>query len=295
MKIFVLVTMTFWLGMATAFAVGPERNYATAGFPIYENEYAGPVKFSKSKPDHVLKIVSYNIKFSENLEKVIFQLKYNPRLKNAKVIFLQEVVGIPGDAHGHAAEVIAKELGMNYAYAPAFVHQKNDLDFGVAILSKFPLKNVTKIILPHLHFKQKTQRIALGATVHVGGRDLRVYSTHLETLQKSSQRIDQMDAIMDDVQKYPEGHYVIGGDFNTAPFWHRTKLLRFIKKMGFKDATRGIGVTMKKVLGLIQFKLDHIFTRGMWILGRGKANYTDASDHRPIWIVTRIRTQPSIF
>lgn len=275
--------MSLYLPFSTVVAF--ERNYLDEDYPIYENSFS---HFPESGPQNEnLKIVTFNIKFSKNLSAVITELTKNEQLKNADIILLQEVVGIPGDAHAHAAEAIAESLKMNYAYAPAFIHEYNELDFGVAILSKYPLSNIKKLILPHLDFVKKTQRIAIAATININGKDLRLYSAHLEAIQFSSHRVDQMDAIITDSFNVKSQHILIAGDLNSAPFWQRLKLIRHVKKNGFNDATKGIGITFKK--GPIRFKLDHIFTKGLNLVKSGKEPFTKASDHRPVWITAKLR------
>ena len=291
MKFFGLVLLFSLILMGQSFAVTSlttARNYLSADSPIYQNSFVDQ-DLDPRPYNGIIKIVSFNIQFSKDVAKVLKELGSNGQIKSADIIFLQEVVGVPGHANAHAAEIIAKKLNMNYAYAPAFIHHRNEMDFGVAILTRFPIKDVKKIILPHLHYKSKTQRIAIAATLHIGGKDLRVYSTHLETLQKSKQRIDQMLAINNDISKQVTDHVLVGGDFNTAPFWQRRKFLKAIKKIGLDNATRGIGVTMKKLFGFFQLQLDHIFSKDMWIIGKGRARFTKASDHRPIWVVARIK------
>lgn len=283
MKILLSLIVAVYLSLNAVFA--SERNYLSEEYPIYENSFS---HFPDSDPQKKsLKIVSFNIKFSKNISAVISELTKNEQLKDADIILLQEVVGVPGDAHDHAAEVIAQAMKMNYAYAPAFIHQYNELDFGVAILSKYPLSNIKKLILPHLDFVKKTQRIAIAATINLHGKELRLYSAHLEAIQFSSQRIDQMDTIIADSFSRDNEYILIGGDLNSAPFWQRLKLVKHVKKNGFFDSTKGIGITFKK--GPIRFKLDHIFTKGLNLVKAGKGLFTKASDHRPIWIVAKIR------
>jgi endonuclease/exonuclease/phosphatase family metal-dependent hydrolase len=291
MKIYTLILLLSLISIGQAHALSSsknERNYLSSDYPIYQNSFVQQ-DFNPRPYNGIIKIVSYNIQLSKDINRVLRELKYNDQIKSADVILLQEVVGIPGRANAHAAEIIAKKLNLNYVYAPAFIHHKNEMDFGVAILSRFPIENVKKIILPHLHYKYRTQRIAIGATLHIEGRDLRVYSTHLETLQKSDQRIDQILAINEDIKNQETDHVILGGDFNAAHFFQRHKLLKAIQKIRLVNATQGIGVTMKKIFGFFQVQLDHIFSKQMWIIGKGRARYTDASDHRPIWIVTRIK------
>ncbi len=263
--------------LGSLFAGAVERNYLDPTSPVYvesKNSY---------EKKHCLKnlqVVSYNLHFAKKIKQIIAQFQTDPELSGADVILLQEVVGEIGSQNKHSAHELAAALGFNYAYAPAFVHPKNERDFGVAIVSRYPISEVTKIILPHVHFQARTQRIALGATINSPCTSpFRVYSAHLETLQFTQWRIDQAQEIVKDTKNYPALPILIGGDFNTAPFWQRWFLVRNLKKGGLAHLTDKLGATMKS--GPIRMKLDLFFSKKFKLLSVKKAKNT-YSDHSPI-------------
>ena len=61
---------------------------------------------------------------------------------------------------------------------------------------------------------------------------------------------------------------------------------------GFIRASEGIGYTAQEgPFGVIELELDHIFTKGMTVIDAGKVEATVASDHLPIWLIAKIRSE----
>jgi endonuclease/exonuclease/phosphatase family metal-dependent hydrolase len=80
--------------------------------------------------------------------------------------------------HGHEQEIaaVARELGLDLCYAPSMRNGTHRSDRGNAILSSLPLEEARAIELP-FSFQR---RVAVGATVEVGGRRIRLTSAHLD-------------------------------------------------------------------------------------------------------------------
>ncbi|MGZ5484008.1 MAG: endonuclease/exonuclease/phosphatase family protein, partial [Pyrinomonadaceae bacterium] len=174
-----------------------------------------------------LKIVSYNIRWrsGEGLQQIIHWLKDAGSLRPA-IIGLQEV-DRARERSGNAnhAKGIADELGMYYAWtAPhATKSGKQEEETGVAILSPYPLTDVTRIVLPNPGPGGRL-RVAIGATVNLseppasagGRRKIRVYSVHGETRLEIAKKVEQLRAVLDDLHKYPKDMpAIVLGDFNT--------------------------------------------------------------------------------
>jgi hypothetical protein len=122
------------------------HNYADAAGPIYlHTEPASPV----ARPD--LHVLTYNIKFGQQLDRAVDLLTWRDGIERPDVLVLQEL-----DAPG--VERLARALGMNSVYVPAAIHPASPRDFGVAILSPWPLRDARKILLPHLHRFRKMTR-----------------------------------------------------------------------------------------------------------------------------------------
>jgi endonuclease/exonuclease/phosphatase family metal-dependent hydrolase len=204
------------------------------------------------------------------VDSAVAVLLSEPDLVDADVVLLQEM-----DEAG--AQRTADALGMGYVYYPAMLSRSTGRHFGNAVLSRWPILSDEKLVLPHLAVFGQTQRIAVIATIQVGGRRLRVYSVHLATAmdQAERDRRDQMRAILDDAGLHP--YVVIGGDLNSQG------LAAMAEERGFTWPTREGPWTAP--VG----RLDHIVFRGLVPPATAASGTVEdnrgASDHRPVWAV----------
>src|SRR3954452_15344867 len=91
-----------------------------------------------------LRLVTFNVKFGEQIERAGDLLSRPGPLRNADVLVLQEL-DVPG------TERLAQVLGMNYVYVPSAIHPSSDRAFGVAVLSPWPIDEARNLPLPHPH------------------------------------------------------------------------------------------------------------------------------------------------
>lgn len=251
-----------------------------------------------------LKIVSYNIRWrsGKELQEIVRWLKDAGSLRPA-IIGLQEV-DRARERSGNAnhAKAIAHELGMHYAWtAPhATKSGKQEEETGVAILSRYPLTEVTRIVLPNPGPGGRL-RVAIGATAHIGKTPVRVYSVHGETRLAERKKVEQQRAVLDDLQKFPkEMPVIILGDFNTweAPAIKDTRKL--FTAAGFETPFPDDESTFstKLVLFNLKLKLDWIWVRGLTPSSYGIDRNLKVSDHFPLWTVVTLpaatRTGPDI-
>jgi endonuclease/exonuclease/phosphatase family metal-dependent hydrolase len=204
------------------------------------------------------------------------ELGANPQLSVADVVLLQEM-----DAPG--TDAIARRLHMNYVYYPGSVHT-NGRDFGNAVLSRWPIVDDKKIILPHRNPKDGRIRIAVQATIATPSGDVSAYSVHNETPWLGPRgRLEQVQAVLDDARA-SDLSVVAGGDFNTSDPGSVEATVALFRSAGFVWASDGIGETA----GI--FTLDHIFAKELAAVGAGTVS-TKASDHRPAWAVVEFPQQ----
>lgn len=213
-----------------------------------------------------LRIVSFNIEFAKEMRRSIAILRSRPELRDADVVLLQEMTA-------PAAKLAADSLRMHYVYYPAIYNRLARQDFGNAVLSRWPIVEDAKLILPSRSRYAGTQRIATAATIRAGQRTLRVYSTHLGTPADLGWdgRVAQLQAILDDARAFPLA--VIGGDMNSA------EIGKLARDAGWEWPTD----TIPK--GNTFGRLDHIFLRGFRAMRAGTTPIAPGvSDHRPIWV-----------
>jgi endonuclease/exonuclease/phosphatase family metal-dependent hydrolase len=250
------------------------RNYLSPDSPRFTGSYADhPDIFNDT-----LKVVTFNIKFAREVNQAIETLRDSTALSGADIILLQEM-----DETG--TEKIAKSLHYDYIYYPATVHPQTGRDFGNAILSRWPIQDVRKIILPYEFFLNKTRRIAVAATLKIDDLSLRVYSVHTATVVLSEEkRLAQADSILRSISRSLP-YIIVGGDFNTMFEKNVKDLDRIFQANGFIRASRGAGATIEA--GPVEFTMDHIYTKGFVVLSTGVVE-TDASDHLAEWVIIAI-------
>jgi len=223
-----------------------------------------------------LTIVSYNTHFAENIDQVIMELQEIP---NIDILLVQEVDEI-------ATERIARALKSNYVYFPASIHSYHDKNFGNAILAKWPLREPIKILLPHMNPLNRQIRTATRIIVAIDPYEILTYSVHSETAWLNyKKRLEQIDFLISTIDSDAR-NVIVGGDFNTFSSKSIDDVNDRFGKIGLESATNPVGVTT--IGHLLNFSLDHIYTRGLNILDAGKLSQASASDHLPIWLDAEI-------
>jgi endonuclease/exonuclease/phosphatase family metal-dependent hydrolase len=249
--------------IALAMGCAPAINYTDRSGPRFAGSHA-----NLSEPGG-LRVVTFNIRYGRRASAAAELLRNDSRLSGADVIALQEMDEV-------GTELIARELSMNYVYYPAAIHPVARRNFGNAILSRWPLEDDVKIVLPHRGRLRKSVRIAVGATMRIPGREpVRVYSVHLETPVSISGRgrRDQAEAILADAARHPR--VIVAGDFNSKG------ILELFARNGFRWVTRRVGRTISR------FSWDHVAVKGLRLRDCASAgalaDSRKVSDHRPVW------------
>jgi endonuclease/exonuclease/phosphatase family metal-dependent hydrolase len=228
--------------------------------------------------DGTLKVVSYNIAFAEEIDQAIDDLGRLEEPRGADVILLQEMDEM-------ATAQIAQALQYNFVYYSAGVHEHHDRSFGNAILSRWPLKDAQRMVLPHANPKNGQRRIAVRALVAAGDLEVSVYSVHTETIWLSAgKRAEQVASLVDSIDE-GQPYVLVGGDFNTLTDSAVVNLEQQFEAASMERASSWAGPTAD--LGFLGLTLDHIFVRGMTVLAAGTAQGAAASDHLPLWCVVR--------
>jgi endonuclease/exonuclease/phosphatase family metal-dependent hydrolase len=246
-------------------------NYPDPNDPYYSGNFAAanPIVVE------ALTIVSYNIWFGENIDKAVSELTEIRSQRELDIILLQEMDEV-------GAEQIARELQMNYVYFPAAIEPTYDKNFGNAILSRWPITDAQKLILPHKSLSNRMNRIATRATIRIPGADILVYSLHTESVFTLPwYRKDQYKAVLNDIGS--EANLVlVGGDFNSFTEVSVEELEDDFRQTGLGRVSKNSGSTVVKYG--IEMSTDHIFAKGFALEEAGKMAGATASDHLPIWV-----------
>ena len=211
---------------------------------------------SKIKDQKSVSAVAWNIERGRIFEGILGALKNHKQLKNKDLYLLTELdYGMIRSGNRFVAQEIARQLKLNYAFAPVYIAlQKGsgiESEFegenrqsihGLAIFSKYPLKNVHAVALPNGKDKMigKEKRLgylrALIADVEHPLGTFRAVTVHLDVHCSRKHRVLQVKIILDHLKTLSELPTVFGGDFNTTTynaqsarhaifgFWHRVMM-----------------------------------------------------------------------
>jgi endonuclease/exonuclease/phosphatase family metal-dependent hydrolase len=194
----------------------------------------------------------------------------------------------------HVAQELAAELHMNWVHAPAGIprgirpaqrqwwldfEEPIDLydagDTGVALLSRLPLSDVTRIDLPW-HECPWRPRLAMAATV----AGIRVFNAHVDPHAASGGQLAQLETIAEQSDRV-SGPVIIMGDFNTLSREKSLETRKFLESRGYATPMP-TGTATWRGAGL-RLHADWIFSRGLEIVRWGVARPLHVSDHWPIW------------
>jgi endonuclease/exonuclease/phosphatase family metal-dependent hydrolase len=152
--------------------------------------------------------VTFNLKWGRHVDRAAELFSRPGPLRDADLVVLQEV-----DQPG--TEEVARALGFSYVYVPSAVHPVPKQDFGVALLSPWPLEEPRKLLLPHANRFRKLRRSAAVATLRSPRGPVRVYGIHFESPAAAGNgvRRDQARAVLADAEGWA-GPVMVAGDFN---------------------------------------------------------------------------------
>ncbi len=215
------------------------------------------------------------------------------------VLALQEADKETARAGGHhVARELAEAMNMSWVHAPAGIPRGQPpvprqwwLDFeeqiglhdtgetGVALLSRFPFAEVTRIDLPW-HECPWRPRLAMAATISLNQNKLRILNAHVDPHAAIGGQLEQLETLVDEAEKHA-GPVLVIGDFNTLSRQKCTETRSFMEAHGFQTPIP-TGTPTWRGAG-IRLHADWIFYRGLKISNWGVARPLNVSDHWPIW------------
>jgi endonuclease/exonuclease/phosphatase family metal-dependent hydrolase len=243
-----------------------------------------------------IKIVSYNIRWrgGEDLKQLIEFLRKDAEIGGASVIGLQEVDRRrKRTGNVNAAQLIARELGLNYAWAappspPPKTAGKDEPEeeTGVAIFSPYPISDVERIVLPNPGPGDR-RRAAVGATIHIRDHQVRAYSVHAETRIPMKKKMEQLQAVLDALASRPSiKRAIVMGDFNTIKGKDVRACIDLFSQSGFSTPIPHNRSTWKTFI--IKLKLDWLWLRGFETNGYSIVRRIGLSDHWPLSVTATL-------
>ncbi|HTO03257.1 MAG TPA: endonuclease/exonuclease/phosphatase family protein [Opitutus sp.] len=168
-----------------------------------------------------------------------------------------------------------------FAYPKA---DERELPFGIglAILSRTPLRDKTRIDLPSPHIafefdgqtKTPTDRLLMGAKTTIRGREVQFFNTHLLAffmLGASSEQYPQQREIVARELAASRGPTILGGDFNVR---NHAGLVAQYSAIGYQTVQAQTATWRRQ-----PYVLDHLFYNPPLRVVRHAVEPTLASDH----------------
>ncbi len=267
-------------------------------------------QFKTEKDSHVLRVASWNVaRFIElkknNNKGSQTRLKMMELLKeqNADILCLQEFHTSINPEYYNNINYIKKELNYPYFYF-SYDEDGGDHYFSSIIFSRFPIIDTGKIYYP----KPTLPDVLLHADIKLGNDTIRIYTTHLQSVQfrkadydkiekiknqddnligntrsifskikrASSYRSIQANIVKKEINESPYP-FLISGDFNDVPNSYTYFTIKENLKDAFLEKGFGIGRTYSALSPTL--RIDYILASNSFSVKQFKRLVRDYSDH----------------
>jgi len=203
--------------------------------------------------------------------------------EKADLVLLQEV-----DVHTnrsgsdlHESERIAALTGMHSLFFKSIDYDNGE--YGIAILSKYSLKQGERLALPTLASTKGEPRSLAQAVIEINGKEMVIACTHLDAQHADTNRILQAAAIREHF-KNEKRPIILGGDFNAEI---GSPVLQILDAAFTRSCTSNCGFTIPA--DNPRKRIDFITYRGMKApVGQAVVDEAVASDHRPVTAVFKL-------
>jgi endonuclease/exonuclease/phosphatase family metal-dependent hydrolase len=208
--------------------------------------------------------LAWNIERGNRFEGIVEALKNHERLRDKDLLLLTELdYGMARSQNRFVAQDLAKELKLNYAFAPCYIALQKGSGVeeyaagentkslhGLAMFSRYAMKNVHAVQLPNGKDKMfgKEKRLgylrALVADIEHPLGIFRAVTLHLDAHSSRRHRQVQMKIVLDHLDALATPlPTVIGGDWNTTTFNAQSAnraIAGYFRRvaMGVKNVTR---------------------------------------------------------
>jgi endonuclease/exonuclease/phosphatase family metal-dependent hydrolase len=210
----------------------------------------------------------------------------------ADIVLLQEVDRKTQRSSGvDQPAVLAKLTGHHAAFGKSLDFQGGD--YGIAILSRWPISAETTYHLPVVPPQERSggsyePRAALRVMIASPAGPLAVINTHLDPSGDDKWRRQETRTVLAivDTLRQRGVSTMAGGDFNSTP---ESSTQETVRAAGLRDAWsvcgQGDGLTYPADSSVK--RIDYLFLTGAATCRSATVVRTDASDHRPVLFVVR--------
>jgi len=247
--------------------------FATVGVPLL---LAGTtVGAEPPTPSETYRVVDWNLHSAVdgNGRIALGEVASVIRSRSPDVVVLQEVArGWPIAGQADELEWLARELGMNHAWAPAA-----DGQFGNAVLSPHPLDVDRVLRLPYGEGPQERSAIGLRVGTDPG---LFVVGVHLQHGNRPATRNEQIRAVLETWSDTPS--WVLAGDLNMRPGDTDLGLLEQAGLTSVQDAIGDPNASTARDPTRPGDRVDWIWATPDLDVANFAILESDASDHLPL-------------
>ena len=237
-----------------------------------------PADGARSK---AIKIMTYNVHHCNPPEKSnvidVNAIAAVIKKQKADLVALQEIdINTARSGKINEAELLAKKSG----YQHFFFAKAMDFDggqYGILILSKYPLKDTHAYPLPMDSVKGGEQRMLATGTVTLRGKTIRFGCTHLEAYNKTSRDLQIKEIVH--IANTTSLRFIVAGDFNSNEGGEVINILdeNFARTCNDCPSTFWEGGETGAI-DFIAFRPKNAFT----ILSHKVVQNKEASDHMPV-------------
>jgi endonuclease/exonuclease/phosphatase family metal-dependent hydrolase len=216
------------------------------------------------------------------------------------ILALQEADKGTGRAGGqHVAARLAEVMSQPYVHASAGLPRSfppkqrewwlnfeeqvgldDEGDMGVALISRLPLRDVTRIDLPW-HDRPWRPRLAMAATVNFASEQLRIFNVHIDPHGPLDNQHQQTEAVLEQARQH-KGPSVILGDFNTLSKQKAIEIRELMERHAYATPFP-TSIPTWRGAGVVRFHADWIFVKGVRVSRWGVVRPLNVSDHWPVW------------
>jgi endonuclease/exonuclease/phosphatase family metal-dependent hydrolase len=237
------------------------------------------------RPDRPLRVLTYNIHHGQGIDGVLDLERVATVIdeSGADVIGLQEVDKFWSERSNWEDQPawLARRLDMHVTYAanldlPPLNPGEPRRQYGTAILSRFPIKDVQNTLLAM--YPGQEQRGLLEATIKVRGTSVRFANTHL-THNNNAERLEQVKQVIDLLGTSRQSTVLVG-DLNAPPSAPEITTLAEHWRDTWTEVGIGPGYTLEADNPTA--RIDYVLhSEGVHALSAEVLN-TNASDHLPV-------------
>ena len=258
----------------------------------------GCASLRPSEPGREIRVLVYNIHAGKDAKGVdnLARVAELVRSTRADIALLQEVDrGTTRSGKVDQPGVLASLTGLNVAFGKTLDYQGGD--YGIAVLSRWPISADSLISLPVIPPQQRSggshePRGALRAVIQIPGGPVDVLNTHIDASREDFYRRQEMTTLLQLATRSigeQRRSTLVGGDLNAEP---GSAVMEMVRGSPLRDpwpeCGEGSGLSYPAD-GPVK-RIDYLLLPADWRCVSASVLETDASDHRPVlFVLTRAR------